>query len=166
LGVSDDFALKIIQQIGNYEEIYDRNFDETALPRNLNELMFVEPEGQLFYPPFSGSDTISVPLVDNDNRNVLQEVLDRGFVRVGVRNEAPGLGFADANGNLTGFDVDLGRAVAAAVFGDPNAVEFVGSDIRRPALQRCCQRHCGYYQSQRHPQPQAGCPVGSRLCPD
>ncbi|MGC9526836.1 MAG: transporter substrate-binding domain-containing protein [Limnospira sp.] len=133
LGISNDFARKIIQQIGNYEEIYNRNFDETALPRNLNELMFVEPEGQLFYPPFSGSDTISVPLVDNDNRNVLQEVLDRGFVRVGVRNEAPGLGFADANGNLTGFDVDLGRAVAAAVFGDPNAVEFV---VQTSAAQR------------------------------
>jgi ABC-type amino acid transport substrate-binding protein len=133
LGISNDFARKIIQQIGNYEEIYNRNFDETALPRNLNELMFVEPEGQLFYPPFSGSDTISVPLVDNDNRNILQEVLDRGFVRVGVRNEAPGLGFADANGNLTGFDVDLGRAVAAAVFGDPNAVEFV---VQTSAAQR------------------------------
>ncbi|MCT7989049.1 transporter substrate-binding domain-containing protein [Laspinema olomoucense] len=125
LGVSNDFALKIIQQIGNYEEIYNRNFDETALPRNLNELMFVEPGGLVYYPPFSGSDRVTVPFVDNNDRNVLQEVLDRGFVRVGVRNDAQGLGFADENGNLTGFDVDFGRAVAAAVFGDPNAVEFV-----------------------------------------
>ncbi|GAB4303028.1 MAG: hypothetical protein Fur0025_44090 [Oscillatoriaceae cyanobacterium] len=125
LGVSDDFALKIIQQIGNYEEIYNRNFDETALPRNLNELMFVEPGGLVYYPPFGGGDRVSVPLVDNNDRNVLQEVLDRGFVRVGVRNDAPGLGFADENGNLSGFDVDLGRALAASLFGDPNAVEFV-----------------------------------------
>ncbi|MCT7964315.1 transporter substrate-binding domain-containing protein [Laspinema sp. D1] len=125
LGVSNNFALKIIQQIGNYEEIYNRNFDETALPRNLNELMFVEPGGLVYYPPFSGSDRVTVPLIDNNDRNVLQEVLDRGFVRVGVRNDAQGLGFADENGNLSGFDVDLGRAVAAAVFGDPNAVEFV-----------------------------------------
>jgi ABC-type amino acid transport substrate-binding protein len=125
LGVSNDFALKIIQQIGNYEEIYNRNFDETALPRNLNELMFVEPGGLVYYPPFGGSDRVTVPLVDNNDRNVLQEVLDRGFVRVGVRNDAQGLGFADENGNLSGFDVDFGRAVAAAVFGDPNAVEFV-----------------------------------------
>jgi ABC-type amino acid transport substrate-binding protein len=125
LGVDNDFALNIIQQVGNYEEIYNRNFDETALPRNLNELMFVEPGGLVYYPPFSGSDKVSVPLVDNDDRNVLQEVLDRGFVRVGVRNDAPGLGFAEENGNLTGFDVDLGRALAASLFGDPNAVEFV-----------------------------------------
>lgn len=133
LGIDNDFALNIIQQVGNYEEIYNRNFDETALPRNLNELMFVEPGGLVYYPPFSGSDQVSVPLVDNDNRNVLQEVLDRGFVRVGVRNDVQGLGFADANGNLTGFDVDWGRAVAAAVFGDPNAVEFV---IQTSAAQR------------------------------
>ncbi|MCT7971005.1 transporter substrate-binding domain-containing protein [Laspinema olomoucense] len=125
LGVSNDFALKIIQQIGNYEEIYNRNFDETALPRNLNELMFVEPGGLVYYPPFSGSDRVNVPLIDNNDRNVLQEVLDRGFVRVGVRNDAQGLGFADENGNLTGFDVDFGRALAASLFGDPNAVEFV-----------------------------------------
>ncbi|MCT7956719.1 transporter substrate-binding domain-containing protein [Laspinema palackyanum] len=125
LGVSNDFALKIIQQIGNYEEIYNRNFDETALPRNLNELMFVEPGGLVYYPPFSGSDRVNVPLIDNDDRNVLQEVLDRGFVRVGVRNDAQGLGFADENGNLSGFDVDYGRALAASLFGDPNAVEFV-----------------------------------------
>ncbi|MGB3188154.1 MAG: transporter substrate-binding domain-containing protein [Limnoraphis sp.] len=125
LGIDNDFALNIIQQVGNYEEIYNRNFDETALPRNLNELMFVEPGGLVYYPPFSGSDKVTVPLVDNDNRNVLQEVLDRGFVRVGVRNDAQGLGFAEENGNLTGFDVDLGRALAASLFGDPNAVEFV-----------------------------------------
>jgi ABC-type amino acid transport substrate-binding protein len=133
LGVSNDFALKIIQQIGNYEEIYNRNFDETALPRNLNELMFVEPGGLVYYPPFSGSDRVTVPLIDNNDRNVLQEVLDRGFVRVGVRNDAQGLGFADENGNLSGFDVDLGRALAASLFGDPNAVEFV---IQTSGVQR------------------------------
>jgi ABC-type amino acid transport substrate-binding protein len=133
LGVSNDFALKIIQQIGNYEEIYNRNFDETALPRNLNELMFVEPGGLVYYPPFSGSDRVTVPLIDNNDRNVLQEVLDRGFVRVGVRNDAQGLGFADENGNLSGFDVYLGRALAASLFGDPNAVEFV---IQTSGVQR------------------------------
>jgi len=124
LGVENDFAANIVRQIGNYEEIYNRNFDETALPRNFNELLFVGLQGRLYYPPFSGGDTVNEFLVNNDDRNVLQEVLDRGFVRVGVRNDAPGLGFADENGNLSGFDVDLGRALAAAVFGDPNAVEF------------------------------------------
>ena len=54
-------------------------------------------------------------------------------MRVGVRNDAPGLGFADPNGNLTGFDVDLGRGLAASLFGDPNAVEFV---IQKTGAQR------------------------------
>lgn len=74
LGLKNDFALKVIQQIGNYEEIYNRNFNPEVLPRQLNELMFVKPGGLLYYPPFSGTDELSVPLVNNDNRNVLQEV--------------------------------------------------------------------------------------------
>ncbi|MCC3410895.1 MAG: amino acid ABC transporter substrate-binding protein [Microcoleus sp. PH2017_29_MFU_D_A] len=125
LGLKNDFALKVIKQIGNYEEIYNRNFNPKVLPRGLNELMFVKPGGLLYYLPFSGTDQLTVPLVNNDNRNVLQEVLDRGFVRVGVRNDAPGVGFADSKGNFSGFDVDFGRALAASLFGNPNAVEFV-----------------------------------------
>lgn len=55
----------------------------------------------------------------------LDDVKARGKLNCGV---APGLvGFAapDANGNWDGFDVGLCRAVAAAVLGDPSAVEFV-----------------------------------------
>jgi len=40
---------------------------------------------------------------------------------------APGLGFLQ-DGEFTGFEVDYGRAIAAAVFGDPEAVEFVVSE--------------------------------------
>ena len=36
----------------------------------------------------------------------------------------PGFGFLDTRGNLTGFDIDLCRAVAAATLGDADAVEL------------------------------------------
>ena len=36
----------------------------------------------------------------------------------------PGFGFVDADGNFSGFDIDFCRAVAAAVLGDPEAVEL------------------------------------------
>ncbi|MBX2835345.1 MAG: amino acid ABC transporter substrate-binding protein [Gammaproteobacteria bacterium] len=52
-------------------------------------------------------------------------VLDRGVVKCGVH---PGLiGFAKANslGEYSGFDVDICRAIAAAVFNDADAVEYV-----------------------------------------
>jgi general L-amino acid transport system substrate-binding protein len=48
-----------------------------------------------------------------------------------------GFGYLDAQGNTIGFDVDLCRAVATALFNDPDAVEIVNLTAadRGPALQ-------------------------------
>ena len=54
----------------------------------------------------------------------LDVVKGRGKLICGVNNAVPGFGFVDQQGNFSGFDVDYCRAVAAAVLGDPNAVEF------------------------------------------
>ena len=68
---------------------------------------------------------------------IVQRVRDRGKVVCGGRTDLAGFGFLDADGNNVGFDVDLCRAVAAAVLGDPNAVEIVNLTAadRGPALQ-------------------------------
>ena len=42
----------------------------------------------------------------------------------GVNNQLPGFGVVDQNGSYAGFDVDFCKAVAAAVLGDANAVEY------------------------------------------
>ncbi len=57
-------------------------------------------------------------------RGRLQAVLDRGTLICGAHGTLPGFGAVDANGNYVGFDVDFCRAVAAAVLGDAEAVEF------------------------------------------
>ena len=54
----------------------------------------------------------------------LETVRNRGTVICASNNSLAGFGSIDANGNTVGFDIDLCRAVAAAVLGDPNAVEF------------------------------------------
>lgn len=54
----------------------------------------------------------------------LQTVRDRGTLICASNNGLAGFGSIDAGGNTVGFDIDLCRAVAAAVLGDPNAVEF------------------------------------------
>lgn len=54
----------------------------------------------------------------------LQTVRDRGAVVCASRNDVPGYGYLGVGGNYVGFDIDLCRAVAAAVLGDPNAVEI------------------------------------------
>jgi general L-amino acid transport system substrate-binding protein len=56
----------------------------------------------------------------------LQAVINRGQLICGVHGTFQGFGFVDSDGNWTGFDVDFCRAWAAALFDDPNAVEFRG----------------------------------------
>jgi general L-amino acid transport system substrate-binding protein len=70
-------------------------------------------------------------------QKILDTVKARGKVVCGVHTSLPGFGYLDADGKSQGFDIDLCRAVAAAVFGDPNAAEFVpiSAAERGPALQ-------------------------------
>ena len=57
-------------------------------------------------------------------QNLLQEVQDRGNLVCGVNDRLPGFGSVNDQGEFEGFDVDFCRALAAALFNDPNAVEF------------------------------------------
>ncbi|MGD1701943.1 hypothetical protein [Dapis sp. BLCC M229] len=53
LGLSNDFAYRVIKQVGNYGEIYDRNLGKNSpykLPRGLNNLWI--NGGLLYSPPF------------------------------------------------------------------------------------------------------------------
>jgi general L-amino acid transport system substrate-binding protein len=68
---------------------------------------------------------------------LLGEVQDRGTLRCGVNEAVPGFGLVDDAGEYTGFDVEFCKVVAAAVLGDPEAVEYTALDTetRFTALQ-------------------------------
>jgi general L-amino acid transport system substrate-binding protein len=55
----------------------------------------------------------------------LKTVKDRGMLSCGVSQGLPGFSSPDDKGNWTGLDVDVCRAIAAAVFNDPSKVKFV-----------------------------------------
>ncbi|MCW5691312.1 MAG: amino acid ABC transporter substrate-binding protein [Pseudolabrys sp.] len=55
----------------------------------------------------------------------LKQVKDRGVLNCGANGQLAGFGLPDAQGNWTGLDVDVCRAVAAAVLGDAKKVKFV-----------------------------------------
>jgi general L-amino acid transport system substrate-binding protein len=55
----------------------------------------------------------------------LKTVKDRGMVSCGVGQGLPGFSSPDDKGNWTGLDVDVCRAVAAAIFNDPSKVKFL-----------------------------------------
>ena len=55
----------------------------------------------------------------------LKTVKDRGILNCGANGTLAGFGLPDAQGNWTGLDVDVCRAVAAAIFNDASKVKFV-----------------------------------------
>jgi general L-amino acid transport system substrate-binding protein len=56
---------------------------------------------------------------------MLKTVKDRGMLSCGVSQGLPGFSAPDDKGNWAGLDVDVCRAIAAAVFNDPTKVKFV-----------------------------------------
>ena len=56
--------------------------------------------------------------------DLLDVVIARGELNCGVNEILPGFGYKDSEGAFTGFDVDLCRAVAAAILGDADAVRY------------------------------------------
>lgn len=73
----------------------------------------------------------------SNNSSRLSTVKNRGSLVCGVNGQLPGFSFVDQNGEYSGLDVDLCRAIAAALFDDPNQVEFrdLGAQERFVAVQ-------------------------------
>ncbi|MBR0870261.1 amino acid ABC transporter substrate-binding protein [Bradyrhizobium tropiciagri] len=67
----------------------------------------------------------------------LAAVKERGVLKCGIGQGLLGFSSRDGQNNWSGFDVDICRAVAAAIFGDPGKVTFMSLDAgsRFSALQ-------------------------------
>ncbi|OUC12187.1 MAG: amino acid ABC transporter substrate-binding protein [Alkalinema sp. CACIAM 70d] len=66
----------------------------------------------------------SVPVGGSAQSARLSVVQGRGELVCGVSGELPGFSFVNQDGEYSGLDVDICRAIAAALFDNPNAVEF------------------------------------------
>ena len=101
-------------------------------------------------PPAAAADQCADPLASLRPPNPLPapgqmpagstmaKIVQRGKLVVGVDQNTFHMGFRDpATGQIQGFDIDMARAVAQALFGDPNAIQLkaLTSDQRIPALQ-------------------------------
>jgi general L-amino acid transport system substrate-binding protein len=74
---------------------------------------------------FFGALTVAGLAAGAAAAGTLDDVKARGKLNCGVTTGLVGFAAPDANGEWKGFDVAVCRAVAAAVLGDGNAVEFV-----------------------------------------
>ena len=74
---------------------------------------------------FLGAATVASLTAGVAAASTLEDVQARGVLNCGVTTGLVGFAAPDASGEWQGFDVGVCRAVAAAVLGDPTAVEFV-----------------------------------------
>jgi len=73
---------------------------------------------------FIGALTIAGLAAGVATASTLDDVKARGKLNCGVSTGLVGFAAPDANGVWKGFDIGVCRAVAAAIFGDPTAVDF------------------------------------------
>ena len=80
---------------------------------------------------------VSLCTATAQERSRLDEVLQRGSLIVVTLGTVPPFAFKDDKGELVGFDIDVARLAANALFRDPNKIEFVivTSDGRWPAIE-------------------------------
>ncbi|MCB0063970.1 MAG: transporter substrate-binding domain-containing protein, partial [Caldilineaceae bacterium] len=64
-------------------------------------------------------------LPDRTQSSTAAIIVQRGRMRVGVRQDMPPFGFFNSAGELVGFDVDLATEVAKRWLGKENGIEFV-----------------------------------------
>jgi general L-amino acid transport system substrate-binding protein len=74
---------------------------------------------------FLGALTVAGLAAGMSSAATIDDVKARGSLKCGSNEGLAGFAAPDANGVWEGFDVSLCRAIAAAVLGDPQAVEFV-----------------------------------------
>ncbi|MCG6115241.1 MAG: amino acid ABC transporter substrate-binding protein [Mesorhizobium sp.] len=83
-----------------------------------------------------GSAALAV-VATGASATTLEEVREKGFVQCGVHTGLIGFAAPNDDGEFEGFDVDICRAVAAAIFGDGDAVQYTPTNAteRFTALQ-------------------------------
>ncbi|MEZ4634653.1 MAG: amino acid ABC transporter substrate-binding protein [Caldilineaceae bacterium] len=74
--------------------------------------------------PAAAAAEPAAPAAAPSDESLLQVIKDRGELICGVNNTLRGFGYLDTDGSFSGFDVDFCKAVAAAVLGDAEAVQY------------------------------------------
>lgn len=88
----------------------------------------IRPAPEPAPPPAPAKAAPQAPDYKPTKSPTLEAVRARGHLVCGVHPALPGFALKDARGDWRGFDVDICRAVAAAVFGDASRVRFVTMD--------------------------------------
>ena len=73
----------------------------------------------------ASAGSLSLAGMTTAHADTFEDTVNRGAVQCGVSDGLPGFSAPDDDGNWQGLDVDVCRAVAAAVLGDAEAVNYI-----------------------------------------
>lgn len=73
----------------------------------------------------ASAGSLSLAGMATAHADTFEDTVNRGAVQCGVSDGLPGFSAPDDDGNWQGLDVDVCRAVAAAVLGDAEAVNYI-----------------------------------------
>lgn len=133
-----DMAIRSSIDSGAWDESLARHFhhNSAVLPvsthgstvRSLSAYSgspFVQGQARASIPPDLKGKIQPGPLPLARPGTLLRNIQDRGYLVAGVRTDIPGLGMRNPDtGALEGLEIDLARAVASRIFGDPSRVHF------------------------------------------
>jgi len=97
-----------------------------------------DDDGDATATPGDGTATATVTDAPSGSHSqILQDVLANGSLECGINNSVPGFGNLLDDGSFAGFDIDYCRAIAAAVLGDSEAVNYtpLSASARLTAVQ-------------------------------
>lgn len=114
--------------------------ENSILQDELKSLSAVVTELEANGPDLTGQRVISEPAIFHEGGDTLQVVRNRKTLRCGGNADLPGFGFLSPDSSeFKGFDIDICRAIAAAVLGEKgsNQIEVIPltSKLRFAALQ-------------------------------
>ncbi|MBN3897982.1 MAG: family 1 glycosylhydrolase [Nostoc sp. NOS(2021)] len=119
-----DIAVRQFKESGAWEASYSRYFPNQPVP-NLPKIGRRSTLADISAGA-SSSTTIAQALPLAKPGTPLRRIKDRGYLIVAVKDNVPGFGYRDPNtGEFSGLEIDLARAVAKQIFGDPSKVKFV-----------------------------------------
>ena len=104
-----------------YQKLIDDFVDQSILINQLMENCCTSDEmDQAWYDGYASG------MADSNQVSTLDVIMNRGYMKCGVKMEQYGMGYLDVNGVRSGLDIQYCRAIAAAIGLNPDTdVEYV-----------------------------------------
>jgi polar amino acid transport system substrate-binding protein len=89
-----------------------------------------------WFAGFLAAVSMAVPFLAQAESSLLDQIKERGVLKVVTLSTIPPFAFKDEKGELVGLDIDFARLIARELLGDPSKVEFVSvsGEGRWPAI--------------------------------